>query len=63
MATHSSILAWEIPWTEEPGCLQSMGSQRVGTTKHTQQKLISLPIDIDIVHLQMCKYYIHMEVF
>ena len=29
-ATHSSILAWEIPWTEEPGRLQSMGSQRVG---------------------------------
>ena len=27
MATHSSILAWEIPWTEEPGRLQSMGSQ------------------------------------
>ena len=30
MGTHSSILAWEIPWTEEPGGLQSMGSQRVG---------------------------------
>ena len=30
MAVHSSILAWEIPWTEEPGRLQSMGSQRVG---------------------------------
>ena len=30
MATHSSILAWRIPWTEEPGRLQSMGSQRVG---------------------------------
>ena len=29
MATHSSILAWTIPWTEEPGGLQSMGSQRV----------------------------------
>ena len=29
MATHSTILAWEIPWTEEPGGLQSMGSQRV----------------------------------
>ena len=29
MATHSSILAWEIPWTEESGGLQSMGSQRV----------------------------------
>ena len=30
MATHSIILAWEIPWTEEPGRLHSMGSQRVG---------------------------------
>ena len=30
MATHSSILAWKIPWAEEPGGLQSMGSQRVG---------------------------------
>ena len=30
MATHSRILAWRIPWTEEPGRLQSMGSQRVG---------------------------------
>ena len=30
MATHSSILAWRIPWTEEPGGLQSMGLQRLG---------------------------------
>ena len=30
MAPHSSILAWKIPWMEEPGRLQSMGSQRVG---------------------------------
>ena len=30
MATHSSTLAWKIPWTEEPGRLQSMGSQKVG---------------------------------
>ena len=30
MATHSSILAWKLPWTEEPGGLQSMGSLRVG---------------------------------
>ena len=30
MAIHSSILAWRIPWTEEPGGLESMGSQRVG---------------------------------
>ena len=30
MTTHSSILAWRIPWSEEPGGLQSVGSQRVG---------------------------------
>ena len=34
MATHSSILAWKIPWTEEPGGLQSMGLQTVGLTEH-----------------------------
>ena len=33
MAAHASILAWRIPWTEEPGGLQSMVSQRVGTTE------------------------------
>ena len=33
MSTHSSILAWRIPWTEEPGGLQSMGLQRVGHKK------------------------------
>ena len=35
MATHSSILAWRIPWTEELGGLQSMGSQRVGHDRVT----------------------------
>ena len=33
LATHSSILAWKIPWTKEPGRLQSMRSQRVGQTR------------------------------
>ena len=36
-ATHSSILAWRIPWTEEPGGLQSVGSQRVGHDLATKQ--------------------------
>ena len=40
MATHSSILAWEIPWTEEPGGLQSMGLQRVGHDLATKQQQI-----------------------
>ena len=38
MATHSSILAWEIPWTEEPGGLQSTGSQRVRHDLATEQQ-------------------------
>ena len=39
MTTHSSILAWEIPWTEEPGGLQTMGSQRVGHDLTTKQQI------------------------
>ena len=38
MATHSSILAWEIPWTEEPDRLQSLGSQRAGYNLATKQQ-------------------------
>ena len=38
MATHFGILAWEIPWTEEPGRLQSSGSQRVGHNCSTEQQ-------------------------
>ena len=38
MSTHSSILAWEIPWTEELGRLQSMGLQRVGHKLETKQQ-------------------------
>ena len=39
MATHLSILAWRIPWTEEPGRLQSKGAQRVGNDGALAQKL------------------------
>ena len=39
MATHSSILAWEIPWTEEPGGLQSTGSQKSRQLKTTFEQL------------------------
>ena len=38
MATHSSILAWEFPWTEETGGLQSMESQRIGHDLVTKQQ-------------------------
>ena len=44
MATHSSTLAWKIPWTEEPGRLQSMGSQRVGHDWATSLHFIHIPI-------------------
>ena len=39
MATHSGILAWKIPWTEEPGKLHSMGSQRVGHDWETEDSI------------------------
>ena len=51
MTTHSSIFAWEILWTEEPGRLQSMESQRVGldlATKKQQQKLYSA---LTLIHI------------
>ena len=41
MATHSSILAWRIPWTEEPGGLQFMGLQRVRQTEQLTLSLMS----------------------
>ena len=44
MATHSSTLAWKIPWTEEPGRLQSMGLQRVGHNWATSLHFTSLPV-------------------
>ena len=40
MAIHSSTIAWKIPWTEEPGRLQSMGSQRVGHDRATSLSVI-----------------------
>ena len=41
MATHSSILAWEIPWAEEPSGLQSMGLQESDTTGHAHTQGVS----------------------
>ena len=43
MATHSSILAWKIPWTEKPGELQSPGLQRVRATEHARTHTKHLP--------------------
>ena len=44
MATHFSMLAWRIPWTEEPGGLQSMGSQKVGHDWVTNTHLLNKPL-------------------
>ena len=44
MVTHSSILAWKIPWTKEPGVLQSTGSQRVEHNLVTRLSLLQLPL-------------------
>ena len=51
MATHPSILAWRIPWTEEPGGLQSMGSQRVGPdlVSQLQQQFITITCLLEFV--------------
>ena len=51
MATHSSFLAWKIPWTEEPGELQSIGSQRVGHDSVTNTFIISYVIKC--IHITM----------
>ena len=51
MANHSSILAWEIPWTEEPGELQSMGSQVSDTAQllHNNNKTLTQSLKIQQV--------------
>ena len=47
MATHSNILAWEIPWTEEPGGLQSMVSQRVIHGLTAEQYIYISPLTLE----------------
>ena len=57
MATHSSILAWKIPWTEEPGGLQSMGSQTVRqdrVTEHSVNFYSSLGVHLKCQFLKKC---------
>ena len=52
MATHSSILAWRIPWREEPGRLQSTGSQRV---RHDWATSLSLSLVVQWIHIRTAK--------
>ena len=61
MATHSSILAWKIPWTEKPGWLQSMGLRRVG---HDWATWLDLTLLINILHalnlqIFICQLYLN----
>ena len=53
MTTHSNNLAWEIPWTEDPGELQSMGSQRVQCDQETEQQHFT-DICIYTQHIHIC---------
>ena len=64
MATHSSLLAWRIPWTEEPGGLQSMGSQRVShdwaaerahTLELSAKPRLSLRLPEPLQHMSECQ--------
>ena len=61
MATHSSILSWKIPCLEEPGRLQSMGSQRVGhdwvTSLHFFIALINICLKHEIIHSLVPDYF------
>ena len=57
MAIHSSLLAWRIPWTEEPDGLQSMGSQRVGYNWTTNGHLLGLLIVSMIFNCFLFKYF------
>ena len=58
METHSRIIAWEIPWTEEPCGLQSMGLQRVGYTEHADTHTHThTPISIINMSLQFVERY------
>ena len=51
MATHSSVLAWRIPWTEEPGGLQSMGHKESDTTERLHFHFIKLRLFLSVFSL------------
>ena len=49
MATHSSILAWEIPWTEEPGGLSPWGCKESDTTEQMKMKMLFIIVNFGLV--------------
>ena len=67
MATHSSILVWRIPWTKKPEGLQSIGSQRVRTTKAAEHALTTVTSTLTfpqsemraITVFELVEFYIH----
>ena len=60
MATHSTIPAWEIPRTEDPGGLQSMGSQRVGHDLVTEKQQQGIQC-VDLIYLYITKRLLHEQ--
>ena len=59
MGTHSSILAWRIPWTEKPGGLQSRGSQESDNLRKTQGN----QINIFKINIKNIKYFLREHIF
>ena len=66
MATHSSILDWEIPWTEEPGGLQSTGLQRVGHDRsdlaQLQERVAEQILKMTWLYVVYKKYISNMDI-
>ena len=56
VAVHSRTIAWKIPWTEEPGRLQPMGSQRVGHDLATSLLILRVSNRARVVSLQLCSF-------
>ena len=59
MATHSSILAWQIPWTEEAGGLQSMGHKELDTTEYTCKRLKDVKAAYEV--LGLAAHFVNLE--
>jgi len=62
MATHSSILAWRIPWTEESGGLQSIGSQRIGHDRATEHTLTLSSPSLSVIRV-VSSSYLRLSIF
>ena len=63
MATHSSILDWEIPWTEEPCGLQSMGSQKSDTVTKQQQHIWFIMLCQSLLYNKVTQLYSYVHIF